>query len=58
MVARVGTRNRATMEQSSLFVVVESLCDATVTLNERLDWKTLCLVHTLASQSRSSHKDA
>ena len=35
----------------------ESLCGATVTLFERLDWKTPCLMHTLANQLRSSHKD-
>ena len=29
MAAGVGTRNRATMEKSSLFVEVESLCGAT-----------------------------
>ena len=29
MAARVSTRNRATMEKSSLFVEVESLCEAT-----------------------------
>ena len=28
-----------------------------VTLFERLDWKTLCLMHTLANQLRSSQKD-
>ena len=29
MAARISTRNRATMEKSSLFVEVESLCGAT-----------------------------
>ena len=38
------------------FVEVKSLCDVTVTLFERLDWKTSCLIHTLANQLRSSHK--
>ena len=28
-----------------------------ITLFERLDWKTPCLMHTLANQSRSSQKD-
>ena len=36
MIAGVSTRNRAPMEKSSL-VVVESLCDAIVTLFGRLD---------------------
>ena len=39
------------------FVVVERLCDATVTLLKRLlDWKTPCLMHILANRLRSSHK--
>ena len=29
-----------------------------ITLLERLDWKTPCLMHTLANQLRSSQKDA
>ena len=33
------------------FVEVESLC------GERLDWKTPCLIHTLANQLRLSQKD-
>ena len=57
MVAGVSTRNRATMEKSSLFVEVESLCGAKVTLFERLDWKTPCLMHTLANPLRLSQKD-
>ena len=37
MAAGVGTRNRATMESSSLLLfIVESLCETTVTLYERL----------------------
>ena len=103
MAAGISTRNRATMENSSLLLQVESLCGATgcplrtprledtvleytwplelareielqwknhlfccklkacakqrVTLFERLDWKTPCLMHTLANQLRSSQKD-
>ena len=57
MAAGISTRNRATMEKSSLFVEVESLCVATrVTLFEGLDWKTPCLMHTLANQLRLSQK--
>ena len=58
MTAGVSTRNRAinTMEKSSLFVEVESLCGQQVTLFERLDWKTPCLMHTLANQLRLSQK--
>ena len=102
MAAGISTRNRATMENSSLLLQVESLCGATgcplrtprledtvleytwplelareielqwknhlfccklkacaeqrVTLFERLDWKTPCLMHTLANQLRSSQK--
>ena len=55
MAAGISTRNRATMEKSSLFVEVESLCGAT--LFERLDWKTPCLMHTLGNQLRLSQKD-
>ena len=57
MAAGISTRNRATVEKSSLFVEVESLCGATGTLFERLDWKTPCLMHTLANQLRLSRKD-
>ena len=39
------------------FVVVERLCDVTVALFERLDWKTPCLMHTLVNQLWSLHKD-
>ena len=58
MAAGTSTRNGATMEKSSLFVEVESLCGAQrVTLFERLDWKTPCLMHTLANQLRLTQKD-
>ena len=39
------------------FVVIESLCGATVILFECLDRKTPCLMHRLSDQLRSSHKD-
>ena len=32
-----------------IFLVVENLYGTTVTLFERLDWKTPCLVNSLAS---------
>ena len=54
MAAGISTRNRTTTEKSSLFVEVESLCGATGYPLERLDWKTPCLMHTLANQLRLS----
>ena len=57
MAAGISTRNRATMEKSSLFVEVEACAGQRVTLFERLDWKTPCLMHTLANQLRLSQKD-
>ena len=56
MAAGISTRNQATMEKSSLLLQVESLCGATGYPPERLDWKTPCLMHTLANQLRSSQK--
>ena len=69
MAAGISTQKRATMEKSSLFVEVESLrkshlfllklkacAGQRVTLLERLDWKTPCLMHTLANQLRLSQK--
>ena len=53
MAAGISTRNRATMEKSSLFV---EAAGQRVTLFERLDWKTPCLMHTLANQLRLSQK--
>ena len=57
MAVGISTRNGATMEKSSLFVEVESLCGAAGSLFERLDWKTPRLMHTLANQLRLSQKD-
>ena len=36
-------------EKIVFFLVVENLYGTTVTLFERLDWKTPCLVNSLAS---------
>ena len=44
-------------DEKIAFVVVESLCDATISLFGRLDLKTRCSMHTLANHLRSSHKD-
>ena len=55
MAAGISARNRATMEKSSL--LVEACAGQRVTLFERLDWKTLCLMHTLANQLRLSQKN-
>ena len=68
MAAGVSTRNRATMEKSSLFLKknqeksslllkLKACAGQRVTLFERLDWKTPCLMHTLANQLRPSQKD-
>ena len=57
MAAGISTRNRATMEKSSLLLKLKACAGQRVTLFERLDWKTPCLMHTLANQLRSSHKD-
>ena len=57
MAAGISTRNRATMEKSSLLLKLKACAAQLVTLFERLDWKTPCLMHTLANQLRSSHKD-
>ena len=43
MVAAISIRNRAMTEKSYLFLVVGSLCGATVTLFERLELKASCL---------------
>ena len=57
MVAGISTRNRATMEKSYLLLELKACAGPRVTLFERLDWKIPCLMHTLANQLRSSHKD-
>ena len=57
MAAGISTRNRVTMEKSSLLLKLKACAGQRVTLFERLDWKTPCLMHTLASPLRSSHKD-
>ena len=53
----ISTRKRATMEKSSLLLKLKACAAQLFTLFERLDWKTPCLMHTLANQIRSSHKD-
>ena len=45
------------MEKSSLLLKLEAYAGQRVTLFERLDWKTPCLMHTLANQLRSSQID-
>ena len=57
MAAGISTRNRAAMEKSSLLLKLKACAGLRVTLFERLDWKTPCLMHTLANQLRSSQKD-
>ena len=57
MTAGVSTRNRATMEKSYLLLKLKACAGQRVTLFERLDWKTPCLMHTLANQLRLSQKD-
>ena len=57
MAAGISTRNRATMEKSSPLLKVKACAGQWVTLFECLDWKTPCLMHTLANQLRSSQKD-
>ena len=57
MAAGISTRNRATMEKPSLLLKLKACATQLVPLFERLDWKTPCLMHTLANQLRSSHKD-
>ena len=58
MAAGVSTRNRATMENASLFLKLKACAGQRVTtLFERLDWKTPCSMHTFANQLRSSQKD-
>ena len=57
MAAGISTRNRATMEKLSLLLKLKAFAAQLVTLFERLDWKTPWLMHTLANQLRSSHKD-
>ena len=56
MAAGISTRNRATMEKSSLSLKLKTYAGQRVTLFERLDWKTPCLMHTLANHLRSSQK--
>ena len=57
MAAGISTRNRATMEKSSLLLKLKACAGQRVTLFESLDWKTPCLMHTLANQLRSSQKN-
>ena len=57
MAAGISTRNRATMEKSSLLLKLKACAGQRVTLFERLDWKTPCLMSTLVNQLRSSQKD-
>ena len=57
MAAGISTRNRATMEKSSLLLKLKACTGQLVTLFERLDWKTPCLMNTPANQLRSSQKD-
>ena len=57
MAAGIIRRNRATVEKSSLLLKLKACAAKLVTLFKRLDWKTPCLMHTLANQLRSSHKD-
>ena len=57
MAAGSSTLNRATMEKSYLLLKLKVCAGQRVTLFERLDWKKPCLMHTLANQLRSSHKD-
>ena len=57
MTAGISTRNRATMEKLSLLLKLKTCAGQRVTLFERLDWKTPCLMHTLANQLRLSQKD-
>ena len=57
MVTGISTRNRAAMEKSSLLLMLKACAAQLVTLFEGLDRKTPCLMHTLANQLRSSHKD-
>ena len=48
MAARISTRNQATMEKSSLLLKLKACAVQLVTIFERLDWKTPCLMHTLS----------
>ena len=59
MAAVISTRNQATgmVEKSSLLLKLKACAGQRVALFERLDWKTPCLMHTLANQLRSSQKD-
>ena len=57
MAAGISTRNRATMEKLSLLLKLKACAGQRIALFERLDWKTPCLMHTLANQLRSSQKD-
>ena len=57
MAAGISTRNRATMEKSSLLLKLKACAGQRVILFERLDWKMPCSMHTLANQLRSSQID-
>ena len=57
MTAGISIQNRATMEKPYFSLKLKACAAQLVTLFERLDWKTPCLMHTLANQSRSSHED-
>ena len=56
MVAGISTQNRAMMKKSSLLLKLKACAAQLVTLFEHLDWKTPCLMHTLANELRSLHK--
>ena len=57
MAAGISTRSRATMEKSSLLLKLKACAAQLFARFERLDWKTPCLMHTVANQLQSSHKD-
>ena len=57
MAAGVSARNRATMKKSYILLKLKACAGHRVTLFERLDWKTPCLMHTPANQLRSPQKD-
>ena len=58
MAAGISTQNRATMENHLFLLKLKACAGHRVILFERLDWKTPCLIHTLAYQLRLSQKDS
>ena len=56
MAAGIDTRNRATMEKSSLLLKLKACAAQLFTLFELLDWKTPYLMHILANQLRSNKR--